>query len=159
MINFNTRKKRVIAALAAVAVVAVGGGLAYAYWTSTGTGTGTATTGSSTAFVVASTAPTGGPLSPGGPSETVAFTVTNPGSGSQNLSSVTVAVANADGTAWTAVAGCSALDYTIGTPVVTYGQIAPAGFVSGTVTVTMNNLATNQDGCQTADVPLYIVAS
>jgi len=95
----------------------------------------------------------------GGPSETVAFTVTNPGSGSQNLSLVTVAVANADGTAWTAVAGCSALDYTIGTPVVTYGQIAPAGFVSGTVTVTMNNLATNQDGCQTADVPLYFVAS
>jgi hypothetical protein len=89
----------------------------------------------------------------------VAFTVTNPGTGSQNLSSVVVTVAEDDGTAWTAVAGCSSLDYTLGTPAVTYGQIAPAGVVSGTVSITMNNLGTNQDGCKLAAVPLYIVAS
>ncbi len=158
---FATRKRRIVAAAATVAIVALGGGLAYAYWTSTGTGTGSATTGTSSNFVVASSAPTGGPLTPGGPSQSVAFTVTNPGTGSQNLSSVVVTVANANGSAWTAVVGCSSADYTVGTPVITggYGQIAALGVKSGTVTVTMNNLGTNQDACKSVTVPLYIVAS
>ncbi|OLR91963.1 hypothetical protein [Actinokineospora bangkokensis] len=155
----SSTKKRVVVVGAITAVVALGGGLAYAYWSSTGTGTGSATTGTSTAFQVTSTAATGGPLSPGGPSQTVAFTVTNPGTGSQNLSSVVVTVANSDGTPWTAVTGCSAADYTVGTPAITYGQIAPGGSASGTVSITMNNLSTNQDGCKNATVPLRFVAS
>lgn len=159
MITFT--KKRVIAVAAVATIAAIGGGVAYAYWTSTGTGTGSATTGTSTAFVVASSAATGGALTPGGPTDSVAFTVTNPGTGSQNLSSVVVTVADSAGTAWTSVAGCSAADYTVGTPVITggYGQIAPAGVKSGTVTITMNNLGSNQDGCKLATVPLYFVAS
>jgi hypothetical protein len=159
MTMFGTRKKRILAGVAAATIVAIGGGLAYAYWSSTGTGTGTATTGTSSSFVVASSAAIGGPLSPGGPSESIAFTVTNPSTGTQNLTSVVVTVATSTGTAWTTVTGCSAADYTVGTPAITYGQIAPGAVASGTVTVTMNNLSTNQDGCKLAAVPLYIVAS
>ena len=159
MKKLSKRNRRITAAVAVVTVLAVGGGMAYAYWSSTGTGTGSATTGTSTGFTVASSAATGGPLTPGGPSETVAFTVTNPGSGSQNLSSVVASVAGPTGVAWTAIPGCSSLDYTVGTPAITYGQIAAAGVVSGTVTVTMNDLASNQDACKLAAVPLYFVAS
>jgi predicted ribosomally synthesized peptide with SipW-like signal peptide len=156
---FSTRKKRISVIVAAIMIAALGTGVAYAYWSSSGTGTGSATTGTSSSFTVASSAPTGGPLSPAGPSETVAFTVTNPGSGNQNLTSVVVTVAGAGGAAWSSVAGCSNLDYTVGTPAITYGTIAPAGSASGTVTVTMNNLGSNQDGCKLATVPLYFVAS
>lgn len=151
--------KRLAVIVAAGALVILGGGAAYAYWTSTGIGSGSATTGTSEDFVVASSAATGGPLTPGGPSQTVGFTVTNPGTGSQNLSLVVVTVANADGTAWTQVAGCSAADYTIGAPAITYGEIAPSGVATGTVTITMDDDPVNQDGCKDATVPLYLVAS
>ena len=152
-------RKRLAVVIVAGALVVVGGGAAYAYWTSTGVGSGTAITGTSVDFVVASSAATGGPLTPGGPSQSVAFSVTNPGTGSQNLSSVVVTVANPDGTTWDSVSGCSASDYTVGTPGITYGEIAPAGVANGTVTITMDDDPVNQDGCKNATVPLYIVAS
>jgi hypothetical protein len=158
MRKFSKRNKRISAAIA-VTAVAIGGGLAYAYWSSAGTGTGSASTGTSNGFTVASSAATGGLLTPGGPTDSVAFTVTNPGSGSQNLSSVVVTVAGPAGVAWTTVPGCSALDYTVGTPVITYGQIAASGVASGTVSITMNDLSSSQDGCKLATVPLYFVAS
>jgi hypothetical protein len=151
--------KKSVAVVAAAGIILAGASVAYAYWTSTGHGTGSATTGTSTDFTVASTAATGGPLTPGGPTETVAFTVTNPGTGSQNLSSVVVTVATSTGADWTAVAGCSAADYTIGTPTFTAGEITTLATVSGTVTITMNDLGSPQDGCKNATVPLYIVAS
>lgn len=157
--KFTARKKRTTVIVATAAVLALGGGLAYAYWSSTGTGSGSATTGTSTAFSVASSPATGDALTPGGPAQSVAFTVTNPGAGNQILSSVVVTVANADGTEWTAVPGCSAADYTIGTPVIPYGELAPGGVADGTVSVSMNNLGTNQDACKLAAVPLYFVAS
>lgn len=151
--------KRLAVIVAAGALVILGGGAAYAYWTSTGIGSGSATTGTSEDFVVSSSAATGGPLTPGGPSQTVGFTVTNPGTGSQNLSLVVVTVGNPDGTAWTLVPGCSATDYTVGTPVISYGEIAPSGLATGTVTITMDDDPVNQDGCKDATVPLYFVAS
>jgi hypothetical protein len=159
MPRFTRTQKRVSALAVAVAVVAIGGGIAFAYWSATGTGTGSAATGTSTNFTVTSSAPTGGPLSPGGPAETVAFSVNNTGTGSQKLSSVVASVAGPAGATWNAVAGCSSADYTVGTPAITYGNIAGSGSLAGTVTVTMNNLATNQDGCKNAAVPLYFVAS
>jgi hypothetical protein len=161
MVSFSIPKKRLSVLVAVAAIVAVGG-VAFAYWTSTGTGSGSATTGTSSGFTVTSSAPTGGPLTPGGPAETVGFTVTNPGSGVQNLSSVIVTVANTDGTDWVPTgihAGCSADDYAIATPTVTYGQILGLGNRTGTVVVTMNNLDSNQDACKDVTVPLYIVAS
>jgi hypothetical protein len=88
------------------------------------------------------------------------WTSTGTGTGSGTTgTSAGFTVASAGGAAWTAVAGCSSLDYTVGTPAITYGQVAPAGVTSGTVTVTMNNLGSNQDGCKLATVPLYFVAS
>lgn len=69
-------------------------------------------------------------------------------------------VANADGSAWTAVSGCSASDYAITAPALTYGDIAAGQSVSGSTTVTMvNNASASQDACKGVSVPLYFLAS
>lgn len=157
MKKFTARKKRV--AITTAALVAIGGGAAFAYWTSQGTGTGSAATGTTEPFTVTSSTATGGPLTPGGPSQTVAFDVTNPGTGVQHLTNVKVTVADADGDAWTDPSGCSFEDYAVGTAVFTPGDIAPGEKVSGTVTITMNNLPENQDACKGLAVPLHFSAS
>jgi len=155
----RSRKSRIAASLVPVVVaLGVGGGLAYGYWTGGGVGVGTASTGTSSNFTVTSPPSPDPALTPGGVAQTVDFTVTNPGTGSQNLTSVVISVANANGTAWSAVLGCSSADYAIGTPSIVYGQIAGGANLTGTVTVTMNNLATNQDACQGVTAPLYFVA-
>jgi hypothetical protein len=155
-----SRKRRLTITAVVIGVLLVGGGgAAFAFWTSSGTGSGVATTGTTTAFTVESTETSGGPLTPGGDSETVAFTVTNPDAGSQMLSTVVATVAASDGSEWTTADGCSALDYTVGTPEISYGEIAGGSTVSGTVTITMNDLETPQDGCKNADVPIYFAAN
>ena len=155
-----TRKKRItVTAIVTAALVLGGGGAAFAYWTAQGSGTGAAKTGTSAAFSVVQSSRTGDPLTPGGPTQTVTFTVTNPGSGVQKLTAVAATVADSSGNVWNAVSGCSAADYTIGTPTIAYGQIASASTVTGTVTITLNNLDRSQDACKTADVPLYFSAS
>ena len=158
MSQLKPRTKIAIIITIAVASVLGGGGVAFAYWTSGGAGAGAAATGTSTALTVTSSAPSGDTLSPGGPAQTVAFSVTNPGSADQVLASVVASVATAIGAPWTAVPGCSASDYSVGTPTTTYGPIAGGTSISGSVTVTMI-LGTNQDACQGAIVPLYFVAS
>jgi hypothetical protein len=157
--SISPKRRFTITAIVTALLLAAGGGVAFAYWTAAGAGTGSASTGTSTAFTVTSTAPTGGPLTPAGTSETVAFTVANPGTGSAKLTVVGVRVAATDGTAWTAITGCSALDYTVGTPTITYGEIAGGSALSGTVTLTMNDLTTSQDACKNVSVPLYFTAS
>jgi hypothetical protein len=155
-----TRSRKRLAVLAVAAVLVLGGGAAaFAFWTSAGGGSGAATPGTSTAFTVASTAATGVALVPGGTAQSVGFTVTNPGTASQALNLVAVTVANTDGTAWTAVPGCSAADYTIGTPVVTYGTMLGGSNKTGTVSVTMIDTGVNQDACKGVAVPLYFVAN
>jgi hypothetical protein len=151
-------KKTTSIAAAALLTVGIAGG-AYAYWTSLGSGTGSASTGTSTSWAVTTDAATGSPLTPGGPTQTVTFHVKNDNSGVQHLTAVAVTVANADGTPWTAVTGCSAADYTVGAPVVTAGDVVSGATVNGTVTVTMANLSSNQNGCKNAVVPLYVSAS
>lgn len=153
----KTKKNKAIL-VAAVLTLSTAGG-AYAYWSSLGNGSGSATTGTSSVFVVTADAATGGPLTPGGPTQTVAFHVQNNNSGVQRLSTVAVSVATSTGTAWTAVPGCSAADYTVGTPSFTPGDIASGSTKDGTVTITMNNLSTNQDACKSVAVPLYVSAS
>lgn len=157
--NTEKRTKKFIILGIAAALVLGGGGAAFAYWTAQGSGTGTATTGVSSGFTVTSTAPVGADLYPGGPTQSVTFTVANEATAPQTLEEVTVTVANADGSAWTAVVGCSAADFTIGTPVVDYGEIAGETSVEGTVTIALINSGTNQDACQNIDVPLYIAAA
>src|SRR5690349_605685 len=103
-------KKRTLVLLGA-AVVAVGLAVgAYAYFTSSGSGTGSASVGTSTTWAVTTDAAVGGPLTPGGPSETVAYHVKNNSTGAQKLQNVAISVANNDGTTWTAVSGCSNAD-------------------------------------------------
>jgi hypothetical protein len=151
------RKKRIIVTTAAM--VAVGGGAAFAYWTATGTGNTTTAAGTSSNFTISSSV-AGGALSPGGPTQTVTFTVTNPGTGVQKLSTVAATVAATDGSAWTAVTGCTKDDFAVGTPSFTVTEIpANGGTVTGTVTLQMiDRTGVNQDGCKGATVPVHFVA-
>lgn len=159
MAVLGTTRRRVIALVAAIAVVALGGAAAYAYWTAGGTGTGFATTGHSSNFTISSTDPTGGPLSPGGPAETVAFTVHNPATGAENLDNVVVTVAAANGDAWTS-GTCSAADFTVDAATITPGTIVGGGDLGGTVTLRMTDTGLNQDDCQNLDnVPLHFQAN
>jgi hypothetical protein len=159
MALFKNRRKRSVALIAAAGLTVAGTGVAFAYWTSTGDGVGTATTGTSVVFDITSAGPVGDPLTPGGPTQTNEFTVTNPSSGVQTLTAVTVVVANADGSAWNPAGACSASDYTatITTPPA-YGAIAPGGSQTGTASITMIETGENQDSCKTLTVPLYFQA-
>src|SRR5437764_142756 len=97
------KSKKGIALLAVLAVAVISAVGAYAYFTSTGNGTGSATVGNATNWTVGEsaaqiTAATGGPLYPdaaigGSHVLSTAYTVKNPGSGSQSLAAVTVKVA------------------------------------------------------------------
>jgi archaellum component FlaG (FlaF/FlaG flagellin family) len=154
-------KKRYMLGVAAAAVaVAVGAGVAVAYWTDSGSGSSTATTGTSTNFQVTVT-PTAGnaALTPGGPTDAYTFTVKNNGTGNQNVSAVTVTVANSDGTTWTSVAGCSAADYQISGATVTGADLAAGASTTGSFSVQMKDGAGNQNGCKGATVPLYVSVS
>jgi hypothetical protein len=151
--------KKVVVSVAAVAIALGTASGAYAYWTSTGSGTGSATTGTSSSWAVTSDDAVGDALTPGGPTDMITLHVTNNNSGVQHLNGVTAAVANSDGTAWTAVTGCSAADYTVSTVSITPGDVAKDATVDGTVTITMNNLASKQDACKGVTVPLYFSAS
>jgi hypothetical protein len=157
MSKVTGRKKRII--ITTAAMLAVGGGAAFAYWTATGTGNTTATAGTSSNFTITSTVPAL-PLYPGSPAQTLTFTVTNPGTGVQKLSAVDATVATTTGAAWTTVPGCSADDFTVGTPTFDVTEIAAGANVTGTVTLQMKNLTgVNQDGCKGATVPLHFAAS
>jgi hypothetical protein len=79
--------------------------------------------------------------------------VTNPGSGVQHLNNTVASVVD------TSNAGCTAADFAVGTPVITYGDVAAGATVDGTFTVQMVNAATNQDACKNATVNLRVDAS
>ena len=151
------RKRTLITVAITASLVLAGGTAAFAYWSAQGSGTSSATTASSTAFTISSGKPAGA-LTPGGDSETVAFTVKNPGTATQQLSGLTVTVALADGSAW-AVNGCSAADYQIDTLSFTPGQIKGSETLSGTFQLRMLNSNVSQDGCQGVTVPLYFAAN
>jgi hypothetical protein len=176
--DMKLRTKIAVGATVGAAVIA-GGGLAFAYFTSTGTGTGSATVGSATAWTVGeSGTPTGGPLYPdhaigGANVQTDSYTVTNGGSGSQNLTQVVISVANANGSAWSSRAdgtlpACTAADFsvggqTVGTP---WTDTSLAGDftagqskTTGSVTIEMIDNGLNQNNCQGVTVPLYFSAS
>jgi hypothetical protein len=159
MSRSRSSSKRIAAICIAVAVVVGGGGAAFAYWSSTGTGTGTATTGTSAAFTVTSSAPTGPALVPDGDPQSVAFAVANPSTGTLDLVSVDVTVANADGTEWLAESPCSAADYVVSNILTAYGPIAGGANVAGTLDISLVDTGADQDACKGVIVPLYFVAS
>jgi hypothetical protein len=156
----GTRKRRFTALVAAVALIGIGGGAAYAFWTGGGSGAGGATTGASGGFTVAGQPlAEGAPLlTPGGPAQTVTFTVTNDGTGGQYLNGVTAIIGlDAEGT-WDA-AGCSAADFTVATPVIVAGDLAGGAVRTGTVDVSMVDSDVDQVGCQNVVAPLYFTAN
>ena len=157
----TTRKKRItITAIVTAALVLGGGGAAFAYWTSTGFGTGSAQTGTSTPFDVTSDPSNTPALTPGGPTQTVTFKVTNPGTATQKLTAVAVTVATGADALWS-ITGCSAADYEIGDASIDGGfrQIAGSGEVFGSVTIKMKNGDYDQNACKGVNVPLYFSAS
>lgn len=154
-------KKRTLA-LAVVAVLAVAGA-AIAYFSSTGSGTGSASVGSSSAFTVSVSAATGGPLLPGSGTQNLAYTVTNPSSGNQNLNGTTAAVAadsNGDiKQGGTAVAGCKASWFTVTNHSPAAQNLNGGGSANGSVDVIMTDSGTNQDSCQAASPDITVSAS
>jgi hypothetical protein len=152
-------KKLAIAAVSTVATVGIATS-AFAYWTTTGTGSGSAKAGDATNWAVSSDPATGNALSPGGPTDTVAYHVTNNGSGHQKLQAVSVAVKNSDGTTWSSVSGCSSADFAVNIVGFTATDLGPGQTYDGSATIQMvNNTSASQDGCKNATVPLYFSAS
>lgn len=162
MVSTISRRKKRLAIAGAVVLTFSGAGAAFAYWSSTGSGTGAATTGSNTAFTVAA-ATAVGTISPGGAGQTVNFTVTNPGPGTQQLTNVAVTMAGPTGTAWAPTGGCLIGDYTatVTTQPVSSPTVLAAGATTGNgvVTVTLASSSANQDACKGQTVPLYFVMS
>ena len=160
------RRGRRALALLATGLIAVSVATAgYAWWSAAGTGAGAVATGTDTPWQVTTGAATGGPLTPDGPAQTVPYTVTNNSTGNQYLESVTVSVANADGTPWS-TGTCDANDFRVvgaapGAALVhtalqqTFG---PGGSDSATVEVQLVDTGDNQNDCKSAAVPLYLVA-
>jgi hypothetical protein len=160
MSRVTGRKKRII--ITTAAIMAVGTGAAFAYWSAAGTTTVKAETGKSVAFKVSSTFPDVVALTPGGPTQSAEFTITNENTGVQKLSGLVVKVANADGTPWTTATGCSADDFKVIGPLFSPGdglrEIEGNKSVSGKVLIQMVNLPKDQDGCQGVSVPLHFAA-
>lgn len=145
-------KKKYLAAGVAVAVIA-SGGVAFAYWTSTGSGTGTATTGTSTAWDVQVGEVDLDNLTPGGPTNTIPFSVQNDSSGVQNLQATSASVVD------TSDPGCTAADFDVSATTIGYGDVASGATVNGTFTIQMINTASNQDDCKGVTVNLKVDAS
>ena len=174
--------KKVVAIGLAAGITLGMGGAAFAYFTSTGSGVGAAKVGSATSWTVAETAGSdnNAVLYPdhaigGANIEKLGFTVTNPGSGSQNLTSVTVQIATSSGGVWSVQTdsskpACTAADFSIDGGAVgatatdttlagdfTAGQVKVSS--STAVTVEMIDNVANQDNCQGVTPPLYFYAS
>jgi hypothetical protein len=172
-----TKKK--IAAATVFVLILGGAAAAFAYFTSSGTANGTGAVGSATSWSVTGFAGSGNPtasgtLYPGVGTSTLTYRVTNPGTGHQAINSVTVTVpadgsGNALDSTGTAISGCLASWFTVGsssflaadgTTVVTLASphdLAGAGYITGSTTVTMTNAAVAQDACQ-GKTPRYTVA-
>jgi hypothetical protein len=163
--------------VAATAAGSIGlSGVAFGWWTSSGNGSGAASTGSSTLFVVTADSVTTNTLTPGGPTQTVGFTVHNPSTGHQHVAGVSVKVANTDGTPWSVTVGpltCDATDFQVSDAAAgaakTFAPDADLGPNSAlntaddytnSVTVQLVNKNSNQDACQSLTaVPLYVSAT
>jgi hypothetical protein len=167
-------RRRAVVALSIVAILAVAAA-AIAYFTSTGSGTGSGAVGSATNYTVTPNAFTGGPLFPGNGTEASTGIVTNSGSGTQHLNTLTATIA-----APTVAAGaptgdpahpCSAADFTLSsttwavdgtgqTATLSVGaDLAPNGIYSWSgLNISMVNAAYNQDNCQGATARITFTA-
>jgi hypothetical protein len=168
MRKWITKKTTLVAALASL--IAFGGAAgAFAYFTGGGSGvTHNAVIGTAGNLTVSFGTATG-TMYPGAGFDVVPYTVTNAGSGVQQLTTVTAAI-NSDGSgnitvAGTPLAGCKAAWFTasVGTPTLP-ATLTPAGSgatasFNGTLTVSMTDSGTNQNVCQSATPDITISAS
>jgi hypothetical protein len=148
-------KRRAFFALTAALVVAVAGG-AYAFFSTSGTGTGTASVGSSSAITLHATVT--GSLYPGS-SSPITFTVDNPSSGKQRVTTISLLSITPDA----GHSECSTVttggnpDFTMAA--VTANQTFGSGnaqAVTATGTLAMNETLISQDKCQGATLTLNV---
>jgi hypothetical protein len=152
--------KKTIAVLTASALVFAGAGAAYAYWTNTGSGSGTAITGTNVAVTVNQTSVITG-MYPGQSAQTLAGNFTNTNAGATYVAAVTATGYTIDATHVTAGCTVAGGHYTLG-GTATVGADVPAGASQGAwtgLTITMNNLGTNQDFCKGATVTITYASS
>lgn len=156
MLRFIKRRKLIAATFVTLLAIV---GVAAAYWTTTGSGTGTATTGTGSAVSLTQVGTITG-LVPGGAAQAVDFTVTNPKSTPQYVTSVTYSIASIQTSPGVAAVGCSAADFTLVQPNSIAADL-PAGastFSPSGATLAMIDSATNQNGCKNVTVNLTFAA-
>ena len=145
-----TKKRALVLGVVAALTVATA---AFAYFTSTGSGTGSGSIGSASNWTVEVTSDSSEAIFPGAGSETLNYTITNAGKGHQNLAHTSVAIASVGGNITekgAEVPGCKASWFkAVDTPPVLPHDLASGEKVTGTVTVSMEDAAENQNACQT----------
>jgi hypothetical protein len=140
-------------AVSTAAVLLLGGGAAYAYWTNSGSGSGTAATGTNAPVTVKQTSVIAA-MYPGQPAQTLSGNFDNPNAGTTFVTAVTATGFAIDEPH--ATAGCLPASYTLGGTAPVNTQV-PFGTAQGAwtgLTITMNNLVTNQDACKNAVVTI-----
>jgi hypothetical protein len=149
-----------LGSLVAIAAVVA----AVAYFTDTGSGTGQAKVGTSTPWTV-TFGTTSGTMYPGAGNSTLPYTVTNAGSGNQQLQSTSATVVS-DGSgnvksSGTSVPGCLASWFTASNtpPTGLPATVAPSGTKTGSVSVTMAESGTNQDSCKNVMPDILVSAN
>jgi hypothetical protein len=160
------KSKKGISFLLVIAIAAISAVGAFAYWTTTGSGSGSATVGTDAGLIVTGT--TEGLQRPGGPSQTVSFTVANAAEFNQSISNIDLVsvAAYAEVAHTTLIPGCGGLDssasadFHMANVVVnpnTDGDIAPnvaAQALTASGELSMSNLDENQDDCKNAHLVL-----
>jgi hypothetical protein len=147
-----TRKKKWLAIAAGTITVGVAATAAFAYFTTTGSGSGSATVGTNSAVTLHGT--TSPSLYPGA-SSTVSFTVDNPSTGHQFVTTIHLVGVTTDA----AHSGCVMTDFTM--PDVNASQDVPSGngtAITATGTLSMANNG-NQDACKNAPLTLNLTSS
>ena len=156
---FSRKRTMLLGSLVAIAAV-VG---AVAYFTDSGSGTGKANVGTSSPWTV-SFGTTTGTMYPGSGTSTVPYTVTNAGSGNQQLGSTSATVVSSSGNVTSSgvpVAGCLAAWFNAANtpPASLPATVAPGGTKTGSVAVTMIESTTNQDACKNVMPDILVSAS
>jgi hypothetical protein len=159
-VEHRTKRRFVAGAVAAVIVLA-GGGAALAYWTSNGSGNGQARAGT-TAAVSVNDESTTVALRPGGPSQALVGSFSNPGDGPVFITSVTASVERVTKAANAPAGTCDTSDYEITQATMPVnaevGVGAREGSWSGASLSFVNKPTIDQDACKGATVTVSYVA-
>ncbi len=156
--RLTKKSKKILAGAAIIGLASAGG--AYAYWTNSGSGTGTATTGTNVALTVNQTSSISG-MYPGQAAQTLAGDFTNPNAGATWVTAVTATGYTIDATHVSAGCTVAGGHYTLGGTAPVGANVIPGankGAWTG-LTITMNNLGTNQDFCKGSTVTIAYASS